>query len=68
MKRRGWSQTDRTIRLVSIALYIQNNPGKKARELAQKFEVPERTIYRDLRTLDLIIPLVHEKGYKVLSR
>lgn len=66
MKRR--SQTDRTIRLVKMALFIQSNPGKKARELAQKFEVPERTIYRDLRTLDLIIPLVHEKGYKVVSR
>jgi predicted DNA-binding transcriptional regulator YafY len=66
MKRR--SQTDRMIRLIRMALFIQNNPGRKARELAQKFEVSERNIYRDLRTLDLIIPLVHDKGYKAVSR
>jgi predicted DNA-binding transcriptional regulator YafY len=59
---------NRTVRLVQLALFIQNNPGRKARELAQKFEVSERNIYRDLRTLDLIIPLVHEKGYKVNRR
>jgi predicted DNA-binding transcriptional regulator YafY len=62
------NQTDRVIRLVRLAIYIERNPGRKAKELAQKFEVSERNIYRDLRTLDLIIPLVHEKGYRVMSR
>jgi predicted DNA-binding transcriptional regulator YafY len=62
------NQADRVIRLIRLAIYIERNPGRKAKELAQKFEVSERNIYRDLRTLDLIIPLVHEKGYRVMSR
>jgi predicted DNA-binding transcriptional regulator YafY len=45
---------------------IQAKPGITAKELAERCETTERTIYRDLSILDLIVPITNEgygKGY-----
>jgi len=42
--------------------YIEQNPHIKAKDLSHKFEVSERTIYRDLRELDHIVPIVNDRG------
>lgn len=50
----------KTARLMNIWINLANNPnGYTARELARKFEVNERTIYRDFTTLgaDLKVPV-----------
>lgn len=61
---------DKVIRLFKILIAIQANPGISAKELAEKCETTERTIYRDLRTLDLIAPVTNEgygKGYRFVG-
>lgn len=61
---------DKVIRLFKILIAIQANPGISAKELAEKCETTERTIYRDLRTLDLIAPVTNEgygKGYRYVG-
>jgi len=58
--------TDKMIRLFKMLLAIQASPGISAKELADRCETTERTIYRDLRILDLIAPITNEgygKGY-----
>ncbi|MBO8173093.1 MAG: transcriptional regulator [Bacillaceae bacterium] len=59
--------TERVIRLLRIINLVQAFPGIKARELAEKCEAAERTIYRDLELLSAagipITTLGHGKGY-----
>ena len=55
----------KTERLLKIWLLLLNNPsGYTARELARRFGVNERTIYRDFTTLglDLTVPVVRRQG------
>ena len=54
----------KTERLLKIWFLLLNNPsGYAARELAERFDVTERTIYRDLTTLgvDLNVPVYDDK-------
>jgi predicted DNA-binding transcriptional regulator YafY len=58
--------TERLIRLIRIITLIQSKPGILARELAERCETTERTIYRDLELLSVMIPITnqgHGKGY-----
>lgn len=62
--------SDKWIRLLKTLLAIQANPGITAKELAEKCETTERTIYRDLRLLDLIAPIANDgygKGYRFVG-
>ncbi|TCS84509.1 helix-turn-helix transcriptional regulator [Tepidibacillus fermentans] len=61
---------DKIIRLLRILTLIQAKPGILARELAEKCETSERTIYRDLEILSLIAPITnlgHGKGYQFIG-
>jgi predicted DNA-binding transcriptional regulator YafY len=50
-------------RIVSILIQLQSKRVVKAHELAQRFEVSLRTIYRDIRTLEASgVPLYSEAG------
>ena len=54
----------KTERLMKIWILLLNNPsGYTARELAEKYNVNERTIYRDFTTLgvDLSVPVYDDK-------
>ncbi|MGG1599131.1 helix-turn-helix transcriptional regulator [Paenibacillus naphthalenovorans] len=58
--------TERLIRLLRIIMLIQGKPGILGRELAERCETTERTIYRDLELLSTFVPftsLGHGKGY-----
>jgi len=58
--------TERLIRLFRIITLVQGKPGIKAKELAERCETTERTIYRDLELLGAIMPIQsqgHGKGY-----
>lgn len=63
--------TDRLIRLMRIITLVQANPGILARELAERCETTERTIYRDMEALSAMhIPITnkgHGKGYIFIS-
>lgn len=63
--------TERLIRLLRIINLIQSKPGILARELAERCETTERTIYRDLEALHAMnIPISnfgHGKGYAFIS-
>jgi predicted DNA-binding transcriptional regulator YafY len=63
--------TERLIRLMRIINLIQSKPGILARELAERCETVERTIYRDLEALHAMnIPISnfgHGKGYAFIS-
>jgi predicted DNA-binding transcriptional regulator YafY len=53
----------RADRLISILLLLQTNGQMTARELAEKLEVSERTIYRDMEALSSSgIPIFAEQG------
>lgn len=59
--------TEKMIRIFKILNAIQARPGISAKELADVCETTERTIYRDLRLIDLIAPITNEgygKGYR----
>lgn len=54
----------KTERLIKIWILLHNNPqGYTAKDLANKFEVDARTIYRDMTTLgeDLKVPVYDDK-------
>ncbi len=62
--------TERLIRLIRIITLIQSKPGILARELAERCETTERTIYRDLELLSVMIPITnlgHSKGYSFVG-
>jgi predicted DNA-binding transcriptional regulator YafY len=62
--------TERLIRLLRIIMLIQGKPGIIGRELAERCETTERTIYRDLELLSTIAPftnLGHGKGYSFMG-
>jgi predicted DNA-binding transcriptional regulator YafY len=53
----------RADRLLSIVLLLQTHPCLTAHELAQRLEVSERTIYRDMEALTIAgIPVFAERG------
>lgn len=61
---------DKVIRLLRILMAIQAKPGITAKELAEKCDTTDRTIYRDLRLLDLIAPITNDgygKGYRFMG-
>jgi len=70
MKQGCQKMTERLIRLLRILILIQSKPGILARELAERCETTERTIYRDLELLSLIAPITHlghGKGYRFIG-
>lgn len=54
--------SDKFFRWFKIIHAIQARPGITAPELADKCESDVRTIYRDLRALDTLVPIVSQ-GY-----
>ncbi len=59
MNRRN-NAKDRIIRLVRLVMLVQSSKGLTARELSQKLEVTERTIYRDLEVISAAyVPIVN---------
>lgn len=62
--------TKRFDRLLGIYFYLQSKPVVKAQELADKFDVSLRTVYRDIRSLlHAGVPIVGEAGigYSLMS-
>lgn len=62
----------RASRLVSILLLLQTRERMTARELAERLEVSERTIYRDVQALSAAgVPVYgeagHEGGYRLVG-
>ncbi|MFD0589156.1 helix-turn-helix transcriptional regulator [Paenibacillus sp. GCM10027627] len=63
--------TDKIVRLFNIMNAIQANPGIAASDLALKYEVSVRSIYRDIDTLSLFSPITSEgrgTGYRFISK
>lgn len=54
--------SEKLFRWFKIIYVIQARPGISAKELAERCETEERTIYRDLRSLDVLAPITNE-GY-----
>ena len=62
--------TKRLTRLTSILIQLQSKKLLTANELAEKFEISKRTIYRDIRTLEQAgVPVLTEegKGYTLME-
>lgn len=56
--------TKRFDRLLGIYFYLQSKPLVKAQDLAVKYDVSLRTIYRDIKALEQAgIPIIGEAGY-----
>ncbi len=61
---------NRTERLFSLILLLQNRPNMTSRDLAEHFGVSRRTIFRDLRALsESGVPLTYAEGggYEILE-
>src|SRR5690554_2759718 len=53
----------RTYRLLAIIMILLNKKKLSAKELAKKFEVSSRTIYRDIESIcQAGVPVVSEQG------
>ncbi|GKU76530.1 YafY family protein [Paenibacillus sp. L3-i20] len=62
---------DKVIRLINIIIAIQAKPGITASELALKFDVTIRTIYRDIDIISLFAPVTSEgrgTGYRFIGQ
>ena len=62
--------TKRLTRLTSILIQLQSKRLLTANELAEKFEISKRTIYRDIRSLEQAgVPVLTEegKGYTLME-
>jgi predicted DNA-binding transcriptional regulator YafY len=56
-------KTSRLIRLTSILLHLQAKRIITSQELADKFGISQRTVYRDIRTLEQAgVPIISEAG------
>lgn len=56
-------------RLIFILSVLRGNKVLKAKDLAQKCGVSERTIYRDIISISGInIPIYFENGYKLINQ
>lgn len=63
--------TTKSLRLLRIIYSMQSKPGITAKELAEKCETTERTIYRDLQELTSFVPFRNEghgKGYTFIGK
>ncbi|NNE78618.1 MAG: YafY family transcriptional regulator [Pricia sp.] len=59
----GLDTLKRFDRIVSLLIQLQSKKVVKAQELADRFEVSLRTIYRDIRTLEASgVPIISEAG------
>lgn len=61
---------NRIDRLFGILLILQNQPRSRAQDLAKKFEVSKRTIYRDITALsEMGVPIVSlpGEGYELME-
>lgn len=61
---------EKIVRIFNIINAIQSNPGISAPDLAFKCDVDVRTIYRDLRLLDVIAPITNTgkgTGYRFMG-
>lgn len=59
-------RASRLWRILKIFTLVKGKPGIKASELAEKCEVSQRTIYRDINLLKLAgIPIYCDEGYRV---
>jgi predicted DNA-binding transcriptional regulator YafY len=61
---------NRIDRLFAILLMLQNEPRVRAQDLAEKFEVSKRTIYRDITALsEMGVPIVSlpGEGYELIE-
>lgn len=58
-----------SIRWLKLLTEIDIRPGQTAEQLAQRFEVNERTIRRDLEKIEAFgYPVVSEQGYRFLTK
>jgi predicted DNA-binding transcriptional regulator YafY len=60
----------RLIRLTNILLHLQSKQLVTAQELANKFDITERTVYRDIRVLEEAgVPIIGKagKGYSLID-
>lgn len=58
-------------RWIAIIMAVQAKPGIRAVELAEKFEVSKRTIYRDIDGLSAVTPITsegHGKGFRFIGK
>ncbi|MDP1676988.1 MAG: YafY family protein [Bacteroidota bacterium] len=54
---------NRTDRLFAILLYIQSNPRCRAEDLANRFDITKRTVYRDISALmEADVPVIGKAG------
>jgi predicted DNA-binding transcriptional regulator YafY len=61
---------NRIDRLFGILLILQNQPRVRAQDLAERFEVSKRTIYRDITALsEMGVPIVSlpGEGYELME-
>jgi len=58
-----------SIRWLKVLTEIDIRPGQTAEQLAERFEVTERTIRRDIQKIqDYGHPVVNERGYRFLTK
>ncbi|UMZ73752.1 helix-turn-helix transcriptional regulator [Natranaerofaba carboxydovora] len=59
---------DRLLRVMSVVEIVRNKPGITYQELAEEFEVSERTIRRDVNIIeDAGIPIKNCNGLRLVS-